>query len=420
MKKVLILVMVVSMVFFGLGGLALEATEKPYEGIELTFLRHSGYDADWMDAKARDFYEETGIKVNVEQIAYSEMHNKFVLDASSPGGNYDMFATTDYWLPEFYKGGWIIDQKEFINDPDLYDSEFDIDDVSSSLLEGNTIDDKLLAMPWKFNSQFLYYRTDLMDTPPATWTELLEIAAANHDDSMVGISLGLGRSSIMDVYLNLLYQNGGTLMSDDLTTCTLDTAEAREALEFLIELAEYSTDGAINNHWDETAAIFAQGRAAMAPMVSSQIDNVINPERSDVYENVGYAEMPAAEISTATSNTWGICITSNCENPEAAYLFIQYLMKPSQMKELVVETRGATVPVRSLLLTLAELLEEYPHFEVMNDISSIPGHTFSYPKLDQSTAIMDVLAGHIQNAVIGRESVEEALLSSKAEIEDLL
>lgn len=419
MRKLFAFTLLFSM-FLGMLAPAISAAERPYEGVELIFLRHSGYDADWMASKTEEFYKETGIRVIVEQIAYSEMHNKFVLDASTPGGNYDLFATTDYWLPRFHEGGWIVDMKQFVDDPGFYNPEFAIADVSASLLENNTIDGQLLAMPWKFNSQFLFYRTDLLDTAPTTWEEFLAAAKANHSGSNIGVSLALGKASIMDIYLNLLYQNGGTLLSDDLKTCTLDTPEAKEALEFLVELAKYSSPGAINNHWDEAAAIFAQGRAAMAPMVSSQVNNVVNPERSDVYDKVGYAEMPGVVVNTATSNTWGICITKNCEYPEAAYLFIQYLLKPSFMEELVVETQGATVPVRSSLLLSDKLLAEYPHFAIMNDISALPGHTFSYPKLPETTAVMDVLAGHIQNAILGRESVDDALRNAKAEIEGLL
>lgn len=78
-----------------------------YAGTELVFLRHSGYDADWMAEKAQEFYQKTGIKVTIEQVAYSELHNKIVVDISSDGGVYDMFATTDYWLPEFAADGWM-------------------------------------------------------------------------------------------------------------------------------------------------------------------------------------------------------------------------------------------------------------------------------------------------------------------------
>ena len=61
----------------------------PYQGTELVFLRHSGYEADWMTEKAEEFYQLSGIRVTVEQIAYSEMKNKILLDISSTGGAYE-------------------------------------------------------------------------------------------------------------------------------------------------------------------------------------------------------------------------------------------------------------------------------------------------------------------------------------------
>lgn len=78
-----------------------------------------------MTEKAAEFYELSGIKVTIEQIAYSEMKNKMMLDISSPGGAYDMVATTEYWLSEFSEGNWLADMNQFINDPALCDESFD-------------------------------------------------------------------------------------------------------------------------------------------------------------------------------------------------------------------------------------------------------------------------------------------------------
>jgi multiple sugar transport system substrate-binding protein len=391
-----------------------------YAGTELVFLRHSGYDADWMAEKAQEFYEKTGIKVTIEQVAYSELHNKIVVDISSDGGVYDMFATTDYWLPEFAADGWVVDQNQYLNDPSLYDPAFDLADVSAAFLEANTIDGKLLAMPWKFNSQFLVYRTDLVATPPTNWDEQLQMAEANNKDNVSGISLALAKTSIMDIYLNLLYQDGGTLLSDDLKTCNLDAPEAKEALEYLVQLSKYTSDGAINSHWDEAAAMMEQGNAAMAPMVNSQVGNIMNTEKSTVTDKVGFAELPGKEISSAASNTWGIAISHNSKSPEAAFLFIQYLMQPDIISEIVTSTNGGTIPVRASLLSDPDMQASYPWFKVMNSIATTPGHAFSYPKSIQTTSIMDVLAGHLQNAINGSESVDDALKNAKAEIEQLL
>ncbi len=185
-------------------GFDAQSVYAKYAGTELNFIRHSGYEADWMAEKAEEFYELSGIKVNVEQIAYSEMKNKVLLDISSPGGTYDIIATTEYWLSEFNEGGLLADQNQFINDPELYDPAFEIENIGSSTLDANTVDGKLLAMPFKFNSQFLAYRTDLIETAPTTWDEYLALAQENTSGDKVGVSLALSINSIMDVYLNQL------------------------------------------------------------------------------------------------------------------------------------------------------------------------------------------------------------------------
>ena len=139
-----------------------------------------------------------------------------------------------------------------------------------------------------------------------------------------------------------------------------------------------------------------------------------------VADKVGFAEWPGNVHSAAVSSTWGISITKNCKNPEAAYLFIQYMLNAARTRDLVEKTSGAAVPVRTSLLLSDELNELYPHFKVMNDISTLDGHTFVYPKTSQTTAIMDVLAGYIQDAVLGNISPGEALASAKVDIEALL
>lgn len=418
-RKILSLALV-CMLLVGLLGSAFAEADKPYAGVELNFLRHSGYDADWMTKKADEFYELSGIRVNIEQVAYSDSHNKFVVDASSPGGTYDLYATTEYWLPEFYEGGWVIDMAPYLNNPDLYDPAFDKEDVSAAMLENNSIDGKLLAMPWKFNSQMLCYRADLIDKAPTSWEEVLAVAEAQSANGNTGIALALSKASAMDIYLNLLYQNGGTFLSEDMKTCNLDTPQAKEAMEFLVKLSKFSSDGAVNNQWPETGTMLAQGNTAMAYLVNTQIGNVLDPEKSEVTDKMGFVEQPGPVTNCSVSTTWGIAITQNCEHPEAAFLFIQYVTSAGNIRELVAETNGSTNPVRTSLLMDSAFSDAYPWFTVMNDIATQEGHTYAYPKTTQCTAIMEILAGHVQSAVIGDESVEDALNNAKAEIESIL
>ena len=398
-------------------GVDAENIYAPYVGTELTFLRHSGYEADWMAQKAAEFYEISGIKVTIEQIAYSELKNKMMLDISSPDGAYDMVATTEYWLSEFSEGNWLADMNQFINNSALCDVSFDVEDIAQSVIDANTVDGKLLAMPWKFNGQLLAYRSDLIDTPPTTWDEYLALAKQLTEGNMVGVSLPLSLNSLMDIYLNLLYQAGGSFLSEDNKVCNLDTPEAKKALEFLIELNQYTTSGATNNQWPEASAVFQQGNAAMYPTITSQLNNLVDPEKSTVSDCVGYAELPG---QVACLTTWGVGISSNCKAPEAAWLFIEYMLNPENTKELVIGTAGADIPVRSSLLLDEELNTSYASFKYMNELVSIPGHTWAYPKTTCTSAIMEALAVHVQNALLGSESTDDALANAKTDIEKLL
>ena len=62
-----------------------------------------------------------------------------------------------------------------------YVSQEVLDQHFPAIVENNTVDGKLVAIPWYTDGGLLYYRTDLLkkygyDAPPKTWTELQDMA----------------------------------------------------------------------------------------------------------------------------------------------------------------------------------------------------------------------------------------------------
>ncbi|MDR1736895.1 MAG: extracellular solute-binding protein, partial [Oscillospiraceae bacterium] len=213
--------------------------KQDFSGTTITMLRHSGYEADWMAEKFQKLKEETGITVVVEMVNYAQLHDKIVVDAAGGGGTYDIIATTDAWVGEFAGSGWLTDLNPMFNDPTLYDANYNRDDVAASMFEANVVDGALYAIPWKFNNILMVYRSDLIPAPPETWDEYLQVVKDNTKDGVYGVGLSLSTTSI-DTFLSLLCTNGGALLSEDNKTCLLDSPEAIETLEFIMELHKYA------------------------------------------------------------------------------------------------------------------------------------------------------------------------------------
>lgn len=391
---------------------------KAFEGTELTFLRHSAYEADWMTEQCAGFEEQTGIKVTVEQIAFSDLHDKTVVDLSSGAGSYDIFATPDYWLAEYAEGGWLADLNEYINNPLYYDPDYKIEDIPQSLLDCNMVEGKLVGFPWKFNATVMYYRSDLMDAPPSTWADYLDYCKENADKDVKGIGFSMSKTSIGDVYMSILGAYGGQLLDDDNKTCLLDSQEALNALNFMVELNSYGVEGSLSRHWDETAVLLMQGNVATDIMVNTQLSNVTDPEKFNYPEDIMVSALPKEKTRGAFTNTWSFAVSAGSKSPAAAWYFIQYVTGADRIKDLVIATEGGTAPARTSLLEDAELVEKYPLFTAMAETSA--EGALAAPKTSSWSSVQEVMATHLQNVLSGSESAEDALNNAKSEIDALL
>ena len=397
---------------------AAEYNPRAFEGTEITFLRHSAYEADWMVEQCAEFEELTGIKVNVEQIAFSDLHDKTVVDLSSGTGSYDIVAAPDYWLAEYAEGGWLADMNDFLGNAEYYDPEFQIEDIPETLLNNNKYNDALVGMPWKFNADVMYYRSDLLEAVPETWDEYLAYCKENAESEVKGIGFSMSKTSIGDIYMSLLGAYGGQLLDDENKTCTLDSQEALDALTFMCELNSYGVEGSLSRHWDESAVLMMQGMVATDIYVSSQLSNVTDPEKSNYPDEIAVCALPKAVTRGSFSNTWSLAISSSSKAPEAAWYFVQYITSAAKVRDLVIATDGGIAPSRTSLLNDAELVEKYPLFTAMADTSA--EGALAAPKTSAWSSIQDAMVTHLQNAIAGTETPEEALAAAKSEIDALL
>src|SRR2546428_10930134 len=111
------------------------------------------------------FTEATGVAVNV---AFSGDHpalNRHL--ASLTEVPYDLVSTHTKYAPS---------QLGFLAPLDSLTEKSDLEDFVPLVLEMASVDGVLYGLPRNIDVRLLHYRTDLIESPPATWGELLDLA----------------------------------------------------------------------------------------------------------------------------------------------------------------------------------------------------------------------------------------------------
>src|SRR5829696_2132548 len=83
--------------------------------------------------------------------------------------NIDLINMDTIWTPEFAEAGWLRELKGA-------EKEDALDDVLAGPAESVQWEGKTYGIPLNTNVQLLWYRKDLVPTPPETWQEMIEMA----------------------------------------------------------------------------------------------------------------------------------------------------------------------------------------------------------------------------------------------------
>ncbi|HEX2250735.1 MAG TPA: extracellular solute-binding protein, partial [Gemmatimonadales bacterium] len=110
--------------------------------------------------------QNPGIKV-VQRItpdAADQKHQLYVQWLNAGASDPDVLQLDVIWTPEFAAAGWILPLDQFAPETSAF---------FPSTIAANQWKDSLYALPWFIDVGMLYWRTDLMDTPPANYADLV-------------------------------------------------------------------------------------------------------------------------------------------------------------------------------------------------------------------------------------------------------
>ena len=133
----------------------------------------------------------------------------------------DVLGMDVIWTAEFAAQGWLRDVTPAIN---ARKSEF-----IPSTLKTTEIDGKDWAVPFNTNAGFLYYNSSKVKQAPTTWQQAFQMAKRAGGFGFQGARY----EGLTVDFLELLYSNGGSVISPDGKKATIDSPQAEQVLSFM-------------------------------------------------------------------------------------------------------------------------------------------------------------------------------------------
>jgi multiple sugar transport system substrate-binding protein len=262
--------------------------------------------------------------------AADQRHQLYVQWLNARASEPDILQLDAIWTPEFAAAGWILELDRF---------RPTTGDFFPATVTANSWRGRLYAMPWFVDVGMLYWRTDLMDGPPATFDELERIATRARAQRGLRYGLvwqGARYEGLVTVFTEYLGGYGGTILEGGRVMVNSPAAvEALTTMRDEIYRDRIIPPATLTWHEEESRFAFQNGEAAFMRNWPYPYALMQDSASSRVAGRYAVAPMPAAPGGRPTATLGGaqLAINANSAHPEAAWRVIEYLTRPEQMLE---------------------------------------------------------------------------------------
>ena len=344
--------------------------------------------------------ETNGPKIEISYIPYSEYIQKILVTAA--GGDLpELFIYDGNSTATLVEAGVLADITDKVNESGV------MKNTLPGVVTEHEVNDRLYGFPVYANCIALFYRTDLIETPPQTMSELYETAKAVATDDMYGFAMagGAGEDAVFQ-YLPFIWSGGGDI--NDLS--------APAAVEPLDMFSKMISEGIMSkdtvNHSQEDARIlFETGRAAMMingpwnvpPLQENAPDMKWDVAMIPRADNGEYASILGGESFGIGNNT----------NIDAIWDFVEYMMESDRYAEFL---KGlGQLPADTVLSEDPYYMDDPINKVFIEQLKSAKPRAYGPAYNEMSKAIQTA----ISSAMTGAQTAQEALDEAKAVVTPL-
>ena len=353
---------------------------------------------------------------------YSIVYNKLPSDAdgqrqqlalrlAAHDGSMDILGLDVTWEAEFAQAGWIVPW----SGANLAAAQ---KDTLPTMLQTATWQGKLYAVPYNTNTQLLWYRSDLVPTPPTTWSQMIADAvqlARQGKPHYIEIQ-GAQYEGVTVWFNSLVASAGGSILTPSGQQASLG-APALKSLQIMSLLAHSpAADPSLSVEQEDQARLAMEGGTAAFELNYPFVYPSMQMDNPQLFKHFKWAAYPRVDANIPSHVTIGgidLAVSKYSAHPDLAQQAILCLR--NRANQSVAAIKGGLPPTNLTLYSDPSFIKAYPYAAAIKasllsasvrpktpayqNVSIVISHAVSPPSGINPNATLSQINSGIKNAL---------------------
>jgi ABC-type glycerol-3-phosphate transport system substrate-binding protein len=354
--------------------------------------------------------QNPNVKIEVLSLPFPVLRQRLVV-AARAGDPPDVAYVDGRWVPEMAAPGLLTDITANV-------ARLDRADWFAEPWKGATLGNRVFAVPDRIDPWLVYYNTEMFQkagitTFPKTMEQLAEAAVKLTGDGVYGWGLiGAKDPSLISRYINFLYAFHGDLLTPDGKKSAFAQPNSVAALRFYTDLLvkhKAAQPSAMANGLNDVNQLFMTGRVGMI-IDGPWRQGSLREQAPNLKWAVAQLPPAAGKAPRYLTSSWYYTLFKGGKNPDAAFRFVEFLLRPENMAKSVV-----TLPARKS----AAADPRFATAQYKPWVEAIP-NAIPFTPTDKFTEIADVVGDAVQQVLGGRADAEKAAAEASRRIDAIV
>jgi multiple sugar transport system substrate-binding protein len=404
----------------------------------------------------QDDFAAMGINIEITEVPFADVYQVEKTEFVAGTGAFDVVTFYPAFIGDFASNGYLLPLDEFMAREPAAVWDPNQADVLAPFRElYNKFGGQTYALTIDGDVLVLMYRKDLFEhpdeqaafmeqyghelRPPETWDEWLEVgefftraagetlAGETLEEDFYGLA-EFGRRSFSWAWFMNRAASAGVMYFDEEMNPLINSPESVAALQNMVDSLQYAPPDVLNFGYDELRDVFIQGRAAMVVQWTDVPKKAADPSQSVIAGKVGVGRVPGTLVGDTVVHRSlmpvgrVVAVAADSEVSDAAYCVAKHVAYNRSLEDVTTPLTGLD-PYRQIHLdnvaAYAPLMGEENAQAYLDGLNQALQDGYPEIFIPGAAQYSDVLDLHVNRALAGEESPQEALDAAASEWDEI-